>query len=60
MEKISRAAYKQFIDQLATADEFQTEFDEVLWNGIIDHVTVNADETLDFTFINGQTIKEEL
>ena len=48
------------LTRLATADEFQTEFDEILWTGIIDHVTVNADETLDFTFINGQTIKEEL
>ena len=58
--KAKAKGVKQFIDQLATTDEFQTEFDEVLWNGIIDHVTVNADETLDFTFINGQTIKEEL
>ncbi len=51
---------KQFIDIMGSADDLPGEFNANLWNGIIDHVTVNADETLDFTFINGQTIKEEL
>ena len=51
---------KQFIDIIGSADGLPGEFNENFWNGIIDHVTVNADETLDFTFINGQTIKEAL
>lgn len=61
LERKSKAkGIRQFIKAMETSDEIFTEFDEALWNEIIDHVTVNADETLDFIFINGQTIKEEL
>lgn len=36
------------------------EFTEDLWNGLIDHVTVHADERLVFVFKNGKEIVETL
>ena len=32
------------------------EFTESLWNGLVDHVTVYADERLVFTFKNGKEV----
>ena len=36
------------------------EFTESLWNGLVDHVTVYADERLVFTFKNGKEVTVSL
>ena len=49
-----------FIATLEKQDTAPIEFDDDLWVAIIDHVTVNADESVVFTFKGGMEITEQL
>ena len=42
-----------FIANLMTIDGEQTVFDEELWGGIVDHVTVYTKDRIVFTFVGG-------
>ena len=49
-----------FISTLEKQDEMPIEFADDLWIAIIDHVTVNADESVVFTFKGGVEVTEQL
>ena len=49
-----------FIATLEKQGSAPIEFDDDLWVTIIDHVTVNADESVVFTFKGGMEVKEQL
>ena len=51
---------KAFMAILRTGKATGLEYADSLWNGLIDHVTVYADERLVFTFKNGKEIAEQL
>lgn len=42
--------------QLMELEELPVEFDETLWNTLVDHATVYADERIVFTFMDGTEI----
>ena len=45
---------------LTEQSEMPIEFDDDTWLEAIDHVTVNADETVVFTFKSGIVITEQM
>lgn len=49
-----------FMFELRELEELPIAFDEKLWNELVDHVTVYADERLVFRFKNGSEITEQL
>jgi DNA invertase Pin-like site-specific DNA recombinase len=49
-----------FMFELRELDELPVTFDERLWHGLIDHVTVYDDERLVFHFKDGSEITEQL
>lgn len=49
-----------FISALEKQDTAPIDFDDDLWVSIIDHVTVNAEESVVFTFKGGMEITEQL
>ena len=49
-----------FLFSLREQEELPIEFDEKLWNAMVDHVTVHTDERLVFQFKNGTEIVEQL
>lgn len=49
-----------FLFSLREQEELPIEFDEKLWNAMVDHVTVHTDERLVFHFKNGIEIVEWL
>ena len=49
-----------FAATLAEQKEIPIEFDDDLWLAVIDHVTVNANETVIFTFKSGIEITEQM
>ena len=49
-----------FAATLAEQQEIPIEFDDDLWLAAVDHVTVNADETVTFTFKSGIEITEQM
>lgn len=49
-----------FISTLEKQDEMPFDFEDDLWIAIIDHVTVNADESVVFTFKGGVKVIEQL
>lgn len=49
-----------FMFELRELDELPIDFDERLWHGLIDHVTVYNDERLVFHFKDGSEIAEQL
>ena len=49
-----------FAATLAERKEIPIEFEDDLWLAAVDHVTVNADETVTFTFKSGIEITEQL
>ena len=49
-----------FMFELRELEELPIAFDEKLWNELVDHVTVYADERLFFRFKNGSEITEQL
>lgn len=49
-----------FIATLEKQGSAPIEFDDDLWVTIIDHVTVNADESVVFTFKGGMEVTEQL
>ena len=49
-----------FMFELRELDELPMAFDEKLWHGLIDHVTVYDDERLVFHFKDGSEIAEQL
>ncbi len=51
---------RRFLEELREAGDIVTEFDEVLWNATVDTVTVQADQTLLFTFRDGTEISVKL
>ena len=55
-----RKVKKAFMAILRTGKAAGLEYTDSLWNGLIDHVTVYADERLVFTFKNGKEIAEQL
>ena len=46
--------------ELGELDTLPVVFDEKLWNGTIDHVTVHADERVVFRFKDGKEIVTRL
>lgn len=46
--------------ELGELDALPVDFDEKLWNGTIDHVTVHADERVVFRFKDGKEITTKL
>ena len=46
--------------ELGELDTLPVDFDEKLWNGTIDHVTVYADERVVFCFKDGKEITTRL
>jgi hypothetical protein len=46
--------------ELRELDELSITFDERLWHGLIDHVTVYDDERLVFHFKDGSEIVKQL
>ena len=51
---------RRFTAILRTGHTEGLEFTESLWNSVVDHVTVYADERLVFAFKNGKEIAETL
>ena len=49
-----------FMFEVSELDDLPIEFDEKLWNSVIDIVTVYEDERLVFKFKNGAEIEEQL
>ena len=49
-----------FMFELRELEELPIVFDEMLWNELVDHVTVYADERLVFRFKDGSEISEQL
>lgn len=49
-----------FAATLAKQKEIPFEFDDDLWLAAVDHATVNADETVTFTFKSGTEITEQI
>ena len=49
-----------FITTLEKQDSAPIEFDDDLWVAIIDHVTINADESVVFAFKGGMEVTEQL
>lgn len=49
-----------FATMLTEQSEMPIEFDDDLWLAAVDHATVNADETVTFTFKNGIEIMEQM
>lgn len=58
--KIKAEAISGFMFEISELDELPIEFDEKLWNWVIDTVTVHEDERLVFKFKNGTEIEERL
>ena len=46
--------------EISELDDLPIEFDEKLWNSVIDMVTIYEDERLVFKFKNGAEIEEQL
>ena len=46
--------------RLTELKEIPIDFDEPLWNTLVDHVTVHADERIVFSFMDGTEITEML
>lgn len=49
-----------FITALEKQSDMPIEFDDDLWTATIDHVTINADESVVFTFKGGMEVTEQL
>jgi len=49
-----------FMFELRELDELPIAFEERLWHGLVDHVTVYYDERLEFHFRDGSKITEQL
>ena len=49
-----------FMFEISELDDLPLEFDEKLWNSVIDVVTIYEDERLVFKFKNGAEIEEQL
>jgi len=45
-----------FLDEFKKQDELLTDFDPLLWHSLIEHVTVNSADDLNFVFKNGTEI----
>ena len=46
--------------RLTELEEIPIDFDEALWNTLVDHVTVCADERIVFSFMDGTEISKIL
>ena len=51
---------KNFISEISEMDNIPIEFNERLWNSVIDSITVYEDERIVFRFKNGIEIEEVL
>lgn len=60
LQKSKAETISGFIFEISEFDELPIEFDEKLWNWVIDIVTVYEDERLVFKFKNGTEIEERL
>lgn len=49
-----------FLFAITELDTLQLQFDPVLWHTTVDHVTVYADECLEFLFMNGINVEVRL
>ena len=49
-----------FMFEIMELQTLPIEFSESVWNAVIDHITVYADERIAFTFKSGTTIEERL
>ena len=56
-EKVTRRqTMTAFLDELKKQDELLTDFDPLLWHSMIEHVTVNSADDMNFVFKNGTEI----
>ena len=58
--QLKAATIKNFINEIPKMDNLPIEFNERLWNSVIDTVTVYEDERIVFKFKNGIEIEEVL
>jgi site-specific DNA recombinase len=57
-DKITRHKNLQiFLDELKNQDDLITEFDPLLWNSLVDYVTVSEKDDVRFTFKDGTEIQ---
>ena len=49
-----------FMFEIMELQTLPIEFSESVWNAVIDHITVYADERIAFSFKSGTTIEERL
>ena len=49
-----------FMFEIMELQTLPLEFSESVWNAVIDHITVYADERIAFSFKSGTTIEERL
>lgn len=54
------AVIEKYTFELGELDALPLTFDEKLWNGTVDHVTVHADERVVFRFKDGKEIATRL
>jgi len=50
----------RFLFAITELDTLQLQFDPVLWHSTVDHVTVYADECLEFHFMNGIDVEVKI
>ena len=50
--------FSDILFRLTELEEIPIDFDEALWNTLVDHVTVYADERIVFSFMDGTEITE--
>ena len=55
MESIAMV-FSGILFRLTELEEIPIDFDEALWNTLIDHVAIYADERIVFTFMDGTEI----
>ena len=57
MREIRRREFGRFIKAVEELPQMVTDFDEVLWGSLVDHVTIHAKDNIVFTLTSGTEIK---
>ena len=56
-KQTQRASYEAFLTSFKKLPDQLTEFTLATWHGLVDYVTVYAEDDIRFTFKNGQEVK---
>ena len=57
-KEATAVVFSDILFRLTELEEIPIDFDEALWNTLVDHVTVYADERIMFSFMDGTEITE--